>query len=120
VHGTPALNTAYWTEDRSEQFCTQMAELAGMRIGDIIACGHTHLAWKREVNGMHFVNTGSVGRPKDGDPRAGYVGISFETGSADIKILRVEYDVARTARGIRESELPDELAAFLETGGRVP
>jgi predicted phosphodiesterase len=33
----------------------------------------TPTTWHRTVNGIHFVNTGSVGRPKDGDWRAGYV-----------------------------------------------
>ncbi len=71
VHGTPSLNTVYWTEDRPETFCLKMAELAGAKAGDVIAFGHTHKPWHRTVNGIHFVNTGSVGRPKDGDWRAG-------------------------------------------------
>ena len=73
VHGTPSLNTVYWTEDRPDSFCTKMAELAGARAGDIVAFGHTHKPWHRVVNDIHFLNTGSVGRPKDGDWRAGYV-----------------------------------------------
>jgi predicted phosphodiesterase len=71
VHGTPTLNTDYWTEDRPDSFCLKMAEMAGARRGDVIAFGHTHKPWHREVEGIHFVNTGSVGRPKDGDWRAG-------------------------------------------------
>jgi len=50
-----------------------MAEIAGARSGDVIAFGHTHKPWTRTIDGIHFLNTGSVGRPKDGDPRAGYV-----------------------------------------------
>jgi predicted phosphodiesterase len=73
VHGTPTLNTLYWTADRSDAFCSQMAHLAGAKAGDVICFGHTHVPWTRAVEGIHFVNTGSVGRPKDGDPRAGYV-----------------------------------------------
>ncbi|HUQ21375.1 MAG TPA: metallophosphoesterase family protein, partial [Gemmatimonadaceae bacterium] len=72
VHGTPTLNTVYWTEDRPDSFCTQMAVLAGAKKGDAIAFGHTHLPWNRTVQGIHFINTGTVGRPKDGDWRAGY------------------------------------------------
>src|SRR5687768_4666317 len=73
VHGTPTLNTLYWTEDRPDSFCTKMADTAGAKTGDVIAFGHTHLSYHREVAGVHFLNTGSVGRPKDGDWRAGYV-----------------------------------------------
>ncbi len=67
VHGTPTLNTVYWTADRSDEFCLKMAGHAGLRAGDVIAFGHTHVPWYREIEGIHFVNAGSVGRPKDGD-----------------------------------------------------
>lgn len=69
VHGTPTLNTLYWTEDRPDSFCPKMARLAGVKPGDVLCFGHTHKPWHREVEGIHFVNTGSVGRPKDGDWR---------------------------------------------------
>lgn len=118
VHGNPVLNTVYWTEDRSDNFCAQMAGKLGARENDWIAFGHTHVPWHRTVEGVHFVNTGSVGRPKDGDPRAGYVTLAFDAaGAAEVEFARVEYDVAATASAIRESDLPDEFAAFLESGG---
>lgn len=49
VHGTPTLNTVYWTESRSDEFCLKMASLAGLAAGDLIAFGHTHLPWHREI-----------------------------------------------------------------------
>ena len=49
VHGTPTLNTVYWTEDRPDEFCLKMASHAGMKAGDVIAFGHTHKPWHREV-----------------------------------------------------------------------
>jgi predicted phosphodiesterase len=117
VHGSPTLNTLYWTEDRPDDFCLKMAALAGGKPGDVIAFGHTHLSWHREIGGIHFVNTGSVGRPKDGDWRAGYV--LLETGgTVAVENVRVEYDLERAMRGIRESDLPDEFAEYLRTGGR--
>lgn len=119
VHGTPTLNTVYWTEDRPDSFCLKMAGLAGARSGDVIAFGHTHKPWHREIDGIHFVNTGSVGRPKDGDWRAGWVLLDFEEGGVRAEIFRVEYDVDRAMQGIRESDLPDEFAAYLRTGGVV-
>lgn len=120
VHGTPTLNTVYWTEDRPDSFCLRMAELAGLKEGDVIAFGHTHLAFHRTVNGIHFVNTGSVGRPKDGDRRAGYVVLDFSESPIKVEFVRVEYDVARAANAIRASTLPDDFAEFLEAGGRLP
>ena len=73
VHGNQTLNTVYVTEDRPDDFLTKMASALGARAGDVVAFGHTHLPWHRVVGGVHFINTGSVGRPKDGDWRAGYV-----------------------------------------------
>jgi predicted phosphodiesterase len=118
VHGSVTLNTLYWTEDRPDDFCLKMARLAGAKPGDVIAFGHTHIPWHREVGGIHFLNTGSVGRPKDGDWRAGYVLLEAGSGEIGVENVRVEYDVERAMRGIRESELPDDFAEYLRTGGR--
>ena len=119
VHGTPTLNTLYWTEDRPDAFCLQMASIAGANAGDVIAFGHTHKPWHRVVDGIHFVNTGSVGRPKDGDWRAGYVLLDVDESGARVEFARVEYDLKAAMQGIRDSDLPDEFADYLQTGGKV-
>jgi predicted phosphodiesterase len=119
VHGTPTLNTVYWTEDRPESFCTRMAEIAGAKEGDIVAFGHTHLPYHRIVGGIHFVNTGSVGRPKDGDWRAGYVLLDVDAKSVRVEFARVEYHLKAATDGIRSSDLPADFADFLEAGGKV-
>ena len=118
VHGTPTLNTLYWTEDRPDAFCTQMANIAGAKPGDVLCFGHTHLPWTRTIEGIRFVNTGSVGRPKDGDARAAYVLVDALPTQVDVKIIRVTYDVPQAAAAIRESELPGEFASYLESGGK--
>ncbi len=118
VHGTPTLNTLYWTEDRDDAFCLKMAAHAGARAGDVICFGHTHRPWHRVVEGIHFVNTGSVGRPKDGDWRAGYVVLDLTGATPSVELVRVEYDLARAVEGIRRSELPDDFAEYLATGGK--
>jgi len=80
----------------------------------------------RVVGGVRFVNAGSVGRPKDGDPRACYV--LLEAGGEDgpgagaegrwrVEHVRVDYDVERAARGVEESDLPDAFADQLRKGG---
>lgn len=120
VHGTPTLNTLYWTEDRPDDFCLKMAHHAGVKAGDMIAFGHTHFPWHREVIGIHFVNAGSVGRPKDGDWRAGYVLADVGQATTGVEFVRVEYDVEAAMRAIRESDLPDEFADYLRTGGKAP
>jgi predicted phosphodiesterase len=118
VHGAPTLNTLYWTEDRPDDFCLRMARTAGAREGDVLCFGHTHQPWHREVEGIHFVNTGSVGRPKDGDWRAGYVILDVGGEAPRAEFARVEYDLDRAMEAIRRSDLPDDFAEYLRTGGK--
>jgi predicted phosphodiesterase len=120
VHGNPVLNTVYWTEDRPDRFCAQMAESVGAKAGDVIAFGHTHKPWRRVVDGVHFVNTGSVGRPKDGDWRAGYVLLTVAGDVVEAEFVRVEYDLERAVDAIRASDLPADFAEYLRYGGMVP
>lgn len=117
VHGTPTLNTLYWTEDRPDSFCAKMANSAGLKPGDLIAFGHTHKSFHREVEGIRFVNTGSVGKPKDGDWRACYVLVEVGDKIGPVEFVRVEYDLERAVAAIQESELPNEFAEQLRAGG---
>lgn len=61
-----------------------------------------------------FVNTGSVGQPRDGDPRASYV--IYDPGNRKIHLRRIPYDIESTQAAIREADLPDRLARRLEHG----
>jgi len=117
VHGAPTLNTLYWTEDRPDSFASKMAGAAGAREGDLIAFGHTHKPWHRVVGGVHLLNTGSVGKPKDGDWRAGYALVEAGEEVGTVEFVRVEYDLERAAEGVLRSGLPDEFTDLLRTGG---
>lgn len=118
VHGTPTLNTVYFTEDRPDDFCRKTAATVGLRAGDVLAFGHTHKPWHRTVDGIHFLNTGSVGRPKDGDWRAGYVRLDLGEGEPLVEFVRVAYEVDAAIAGVRAAGLPEEFVEFLRTGGR--
>lgn len=119
VHGTPTLNTLYWTEDRSDEFCLKMASVVGLKAGDAIAFGHTHKPWHRTVDSIHFINTGSVGRPKDGDARAGYVRLELGEGQARVEFVRVSYDIEAATSAVRAAGLPEDFVEFLRTGGKA-
>ena len=73
----------------------------------------------REIEGVLFVNDGSVGKPKDGDPRAAWAILTVEQGQpVQVEIRRVPYDVASMADAIRAAEgLPHHFATDIETGG---
>ena len=61
-----------------------------------------------------LVNPGSVGQPRDGDPRASYLVLDPERRS--VAWHRVEYDIPSVAAAMRESGLPDRLAERLHHG----
>jgi predicted phosphodiesterase len=109
VHGNQTLNTVYVTEDRSDDFLRKMAADAGARPADAICFGHTHKPWHRAVDGIQFINTGSVGRPKDGDWRACYV-VLDATSNVRASFVRVSYDIDGAVEAIRASGLPTDFA----------
>ena len=118
VHGAPTLNTLYWDESRSDDFARKMAAKLGAKEGDAVVFGHTHVPWKRSVDGILFANAGSVGRPKDGDPRASWAIAAWDGETIQVERVRTEYDVERAARAIIESDLPDVFADELRSGGK--
>lgn len=120
VHGNQTLNTVYVTEDRTEDFLTKMGTSLGAKAGDVVCVGHTHQPWHRIVGGIHFVNTGSVGRPKDGNWYAGYVLLDVDAEDPTVTMIRVPYDIETTIDAIRASDLPDAFAMYLQTGGHPP
>jgi predicted phosphodiesterase len=77
--------------------------------------GHTHVPYEKRVAETLFVNAGSVGRPKDGDARAGYVILD----SGEVEFRRLVYDVEAAAHAIRASDLPDYYADELLVGREV-
>jgi len=117
VHGSPRRINEYLFEDRPPSSFKRLAQSVE---ADAVIFGHTHRPYTKEVEGVLFVNVGSSGKPKDGDPRACYAFISSDGGKLGVTFRRVAYDVSATARAIRESDLPDEFAGQLERGGTLP
>ena len=112
-HAAPHKNNIYWYADRPEKFFREMAEKAD---ADILVYGHTHKPYKRELSGKTFVNAGSVGKPKDGDPRACLALLEVTPGIVAVDFIRVPYDVERTAAAILSSGLPPYYAERLRKG----
>jgi diadenosine tetraphosphatase ApaH/serine/threonine PP2A family protein phosphatase len=84
---------------------------------DVLVCGHTHLPYQRILpSGRQVINAGSVGKPKDGDPRACYLTLSIKQGELVSNFLRVEYAVAEATAAIGDTEMPDEYADMLMAG----
>jgi predicted phosphodiesterase len=119
-HGSPRSSTEYLFETRSDSFLAQFtADQKFDAKADVIIFGHTHVPFHRIINGVHFINTGSVGRPKDGDPRAGYTALQLAFGCISVMQIRLDYDVERAASGLLQAGLPEYFAAYLRSGGKV-
>lgn len=112
-HATPRKNNLYWYEDRPEKF---FAEMAGKVNADILIYGHTHKPYRKDLAGRTFINAGSVGKPKDGDPRACVTLIEMTAGKVNVEFLRVPYDVEKAAKAIVASGLPAYFAERLKEG----
>lgn len=100
---------------------------------DLAFCGHTHVPmcgwldehgcteprvtqsarWSRNACAV-LVNPGSVGQPRDGDPRASFAVV--DVAARTVEFRRVRYDVERAVRAIREAGLPETLAVRLQKG----
>jgi hypothetical protein len=98
----------------------RLRELAGMADADVVICGHSHRPFVRWVSGAHFVNTGSAGRPDDGDPRACYAVLKMLPGDVErtvqVQHHRLMYDVGEAVAAIREQGLPEAFAQMLAQG----
>ncbi len=128
VHGSPRRINEYLFEDREEKSMLRIMQDAD---ADIMCFGHTHKPYHRILNSgtdgeehfRHAVNIGSVGKPKDGNPRGGYVLLHIDdhssiTGKDSIRIefIRFDYDIEKAAKAVEDSRLPDAYAESLRKG----
>jgi diadenosine tetraphosphatase ApaH/serine/threonine PP2A family protein phosphatase len=118
-----------------EYVLSEYVALASLNMTEapVVLVGHSHVALALglvdgklvgglapEGSGIDFaehrwlLNPGSVGQPRDGDPRAAYLELDLDSRTAEFR--RVEYDIAGTQREIREAGLPEGLAARLALG----
>ena len=106
-HATPSKNNLYWYEDRPEKF---FREMAGKADADIFIYGHTHKPYRKDIENKIFINAGSVGKPKDGDPRACVTLVDITPDDVQVEFLRVPYDLEKTAQAIVTNGLPSYFA----------
>jgi putative phosphoesterase len=110
VHGSPRRINEYLYEDKPD---ATFARIAAGANADIIVCGHTHRPYDKTVGEARFLNVGSAGKPKDGDPRACWARIETTDAEVRVEFRRVTYDVEAAARTTEASELPAEFATQL-------
>ncbi len=128
VHGSPRKVNEYLFEDRDEKSLMRIMEQAD---ADVLCFGHTHKPYHRILNSgvdgndhfRHAINIGSVGKPKDQDPRGGYVLLTIhehssilDKDSIKVEFIRFEYDVEKAAKAVEDSPLPNAYAEMLRNG----
>jgi len=135
AHGSPRKINEYLLPDRTD---TQLARLADDAEADMVCVGHIHIPYHRSLiagdgRPVHYISSGSAGKPKDGDPRACWVevvlgaenevrantadstaGVAGTTGVwVGTVVHRVSYDVESVAAAMRAAGLPPRLAEAL-------
>ncbi|MEN2993946.1 MAG: metallophosphoesterase family protein [Thermodesulfovibrio sp.] len=109
-HATPIKNNLYWYEEREEKFYLLMAQKAE---AEIMIYGHTHIPYFKKIKDFYFINAGSVGKPKDGDPRTCVCIVNIERKDVKVSFIRKNYDIKKVANAIIESGLPEYFAERL-------
>ena len=128
VHGSPRKINEYLFEDREEKSLLRIMEEAD---ADVMCFGHTHKPFHRILPAIreenthyrHAINIGSVGKPKDGNPRGCYVLLTVNHNSSiwnkdavQVEFIRFDYDVEKAAKAVEDSPLPNEYARMLREG----
>jgi len=83
---------------------------------DVLVLGHTHVQHEERVDDTLVVNPGSVGQPRDGDPRAAYAVLDVVDDGVTVELRRVEYDVDRVQAAVEAADLPERTGTRLAAG----
>jgi diadenosine tetraphosphatase ApaH/serine/threonine PP2A family protein phosphatase len=101
-HGSPRNVREYLYPDHPLEDLDRMMT---RHQADLLFCGHTHRPFVRATSQGLAVNPGSVGKPKDGDPRASWALVEMAR-EVSANIMRVEYDLEQEAQRLRQAGLP--------------
>jgi putative phosphoesterase len=110
VHGSPRKVNEYLFEDKPASLYER---LAAAEPDQVLVFGHTHKPWIHSYGAVRFVNCGSVGKPKDGDPRGAFAILAATADDVEVTIERVDYDAEAVAREVAGAGLPAEFAGKL-------
>lgn len=81
--------------------------------------GHTHTPFHTVMDGVHFINPGSAGRPFDGDPRSSFAVLTVSAGNITVEHFRIPYPVEEVVAGLAEHGLSDRYAEMYRTGRKL-
>lgn len=112
-HGSPRDPLNEYVFPGLGNFGRKLLEMSG---ANIVLLGHTHVPMLYKFDGGLLANPGSVGQPRDGDPRASFGLLTITQSEIIFEVQRVEYDVSSVAQRIIGRGLPTFLAERLYIG----
>ena len=95
---------------------TYFSQLLTDAESDMVLLGHTHIPFQVTVDEGIVMNPGSVGQPRDGDPRANYAVLTIDGDQIELSHERASYDVETAANAILDAGLPEINATRLFSG----
>jgi putative phosphoesterase len=98
---------------------SRFRELAATFPYHVHVMGHTHVPFHRIVDGVHFLNPGSAGRPFDGDPRASFAILTVDSGKITVEHFRISYSVGEVITSLKNNGLPDIYGKMYRTGRKL-
>lgn len=81
--------------------------------------GHSHVPYYKIVDGIHFINPGSVGRMFDGDPRTSFAILRVSAGKIGVEHFRIPYQVKEVIKGLKKNNLPEIYTKMYLTGKKL-
>lgn len=81
--------------------------------------GHSHIPYYKIVDGVHFINPGSVGRMFDGDPRTSFAVLNISAGKIGVEHFRIPYPVEEVVKGLKKNNLPDIYTKMYRKGKKL-
>lgn len=115
LHATPRDPLDEYLTDDSAGWEQRLSNVSA----DFVCTGHTHIPMHLELDQHQVLNPGSVGQPRDGDPRCAYAII--EDGRVEMR--RIDYDISDAVRSMRDAGMSDAVVKFseevLRTGGKL-
>ena len=98
---------------------SRFQQLARDSVYQIQIMGHSHVPYYKVVNGVHFINPGSVGRPFDGDPRTSFAILKIASGKIGVEHFRIPYAVKDVVSGLKKQKLPNIYAKMFRQGKKL-
>jgi len=98
---------------------SRFRQLARGSIFQVHIMGHSHVPYHKIVDGVHFINPGSVGRMFDGDPRTSFAILKVFSGEIEVEHFRVPYPIEEAIKGLKKNGLPDIYAKMYRTGKKL-